>query len=321
MNTVFVTGAGGFIGSTLCKTMRSAGYSVIGVHRSAKSASPQNGIEHLSIDLMDQNIRWDSLLTGIEFVVHLAARVHVMKDNSTDPLAAYRKINVAATENLARHAAAMGVKRFVFMSSVKVNGEENWRSYTESDTPAPLDSYGISKMEAELTLRKIAAETGMAVVILRSPLVYGPGVKANFLKLLQTVDRRIPLPFAGVKNQRSLIYVENLVDAIVACLRHPNAPGQTFLVSDGKDVSTPELIRMMSAMLHKSPRLFSVPGLCLHVASRLTGKGPVMDRLIGSLTVDTMKIKEELDWRPPFNLQEGLAETVAWFRGIGSSTQ
>ena len=321
MPTVFVTGAGGFIGSTLCKKLRSAGYSVIGMHRSAKSASPQNGIEHLSTDLMDQNIRWDSLLTGIEFVVHLAARVHVMKDNSTDPLAAYRKINVAATENLARHAAAMGVKRFVFMSSVKVNGEESWKPYTEADKPVPVDSYGISKMEAELTLRKIANETGMAVVILRPPLVYGPGVKANFLKLLQAVDRRMPLPFEGVKNQRSLIYVENLVDAIVACMQHPNAPGQTFLVSDGKDVSTPELIRMMSALLHKQPRLFSVPGLCLHIASRLTGKGPAMDRLIGSLTVDTTKITEELDWRPPFNLQEGLEETVEWYRGIGSSNQ
>jgi nucleoside-diphosphate-sugar epimerase len=174
-------------------------------------------------------------------------------------------------------------------------------------------------MEAELKLRKIAAETEMAVVILRPPLVYGPGVKANFLKLLQTVDRSMPLPFAGVKNQRSLIYVENLVDAIAACVRHPNAPGQTYLVSDGKDVSTPELIRMISAFLHKTPRLFSVPELCLHIASRLTGIGPTMDRLIGSLTVDTAKITEELDWRPPFTLQEGLEETVAWYRGTDNS--
>ena len=278
-------------------------------------------MKHIAIDLTDSNIKWDSLLPGIDVVIHLAARVHVMKKNTADPLAAYRRINVHGTEKLARQAAALGVKRFVFLSTVKVNGEESWRPYTETDTPAPVDSYGISKMEAELRLRKIAAETGMAVVILRPPLVYGPGVKANFLKLLQTVDRRMPLPFAGVKNQRSLIYVENLVDAIVACVRHPNAPGQTFLVSDGKDVSTPDLIRMMSALLHKSPRLFSVPGLCLHIASRLTGKGPVMDRLIGSLTVDTAKIREELDWRPPFTLQEGIEETVAWFRGIGKSIQ
>ena len=321
MTNVFITGAGGFIGSVLCEKMISGGFSVIGAQRSPITSIPQRGMKHIAIDLTDSNIKWDSLLPGIDVVIHLAARVHVMKKDTADPLAAYRRINLHGTEKLARQAAALGVKRFVFLSTVKVNGEESWRPYTETGTPAPVDSYGISKMEAELRLRKIAAETGMAVVILRPPLVYGPGVKANFLKLLQTVDRRMPLPFAGVKNQRSLIYVENLVDAIVACVRHPNAPGQTFLVSDGEDVSTPDLIRMMSALLHKSPRLFSVPGLCLHIASRLTGKGLMMDRLIGSLTVDTAKIREELDWRPPFTLQEGIAETVAWFRGIGKSIQ
>ena len=301
--------------------MLSEGWSVIGAQRSPTSSIPQGGMKHVAIDLTDQNIKWDSLLPGVDVVIHLAARVHVIEKNTADPLAAYRKINVHGTEKLARHAAALGVKRFVFLSTVKVNGEESWMPYTETDAPAPVDSYGISKMEAELKLRKIAAETGMAVVILRPPLVYGPGVKANFLKLLQTVDRGMPLPFAGVKNQRSLIYVGNLVDAIASCVRHPNAPGQTYLVSDGKDVSTPELIRMISALLHKSPQIFSVPELCLHVAARLTGKGPAMDRLIGSLTVDTAKITEELDWRPPFTLQEGLEKTVAWFRGIGKFNQ
>lgn len=321
MNTVFITGARGFIGSALCKKMRSAGYSVIGAQSSAKYPSPQDGIKHLAVDLTDQNIRWESLLTGVEAVIHLAARVHVMKNDIADPLAAYRKINVEATEHLARESARCGVKRFVFLSTAKVNGELSWGPFTETDTPAPVDSYGISKMEAERKLHQIAAETKMAVVILRAPLVYGPGVKANFLKLLQTVDRGTPLPFAGVKNQRSLIYVENLVDAIVACIRHPNASGQTYLVSDGEDVSTPELIRMISASLHKSPRLFTVPGLCLHIAGRLAGKGPAMDRLIGSLNVDTSKIRAELGWTPPFTLAKGIEETVAWFRGFDASSR
>jgi nucleoside-diphosphate-sugar epimerase len=301
--------------------MLSEGCKVIGAQRTPKFSIPQPGLRHVVIDLTDQYLKWDSLLIGVDVVIHLAARVHVMEKKTGDPLAIYRKINVHGTERLARQAAAFGVKRFVFLSTVKVNGEESWRPYSETDTPAPVDSYGISKMEAELKLAEIAAETGMAVVIIRPPLVYGPGVKANFLKLLQTVDRSMPLPFAGVKNQRSLIYVENLVDAIVACVRHPNASGRTYLVSDGEDISTPELIRMISASLHKPPRLFSVPGLCLHIASRLSGKGPLMDRLMGSLTVDSTKITEELDWLPPFSLQEGIEETVAWFRGIGNPIQ
>ena len=318
---VFITGANGFIGKALCRRLIREKNIVFGSVRNGKVSQISPDVAAVEIGEINKNTKWCEALSEADFVVHTAARVHMLNDPSSEPLAVYREVNVQGTEHLARESARCGIKRFVFLSTVKVNGEESWKPYTEADKPVPVDSYGISKMEAELTLRKIAAETGMAVVILRPTLVYGPGVKANFLKLLQTVDRRMPLPFAGVKNQRSLIYVENLVDAIVACVRHPNAPGQTFLVSDGKDVSTPELIRMMSALLHKQPRLFSVPGLCLHIASRLTGKGPVMDRLIGSLTVDTTKITEELDWRPPFSLQEGLEETVAWFRGIGSSTQ
>ena len=320
MKTVLVTGANGFIGSVLCSRLLTEKWNVSGTVRTAGYSTVQ-GVKSVIIGDINAVTDWGAALKGIDTVVHLAARVHVMKNNAADPLTAYRKINVNGTENLARQAAELGVKRFVFLSTVKVNGEGYWRPYTETDRPAPVDSYGISKMEAELTLRKIAAETGMAVVILRPPLVYGPGVKANFLKLLQTVDRGTPLPFAGVKNKRSLIYVENLVDAIAACVRHPNAPGQTFLVSDGKDISTPELIRLISDLLNKSPRLFSFPELCLYIASRLIGKGPAMDRLIGSLTVDTTKITEELDWRPPFTLSEGLEKTIAWFRGTGNSIQ
>ena len=314
MKKVFITGACGFIGSVLCKKLATEGYTVIGARRPRKSLIPQSGVQYVSLDLNDRNIKWDSLLSGVDTVVHLAARVHMMKNRSTDPLAAYRKINVNVTEKLARRAAELGVKRFVFLSTVKVNGEETWRPYVETDAPAPADHYGISKMEAELKLQDVAAETGMAFTILRPPLVYGPGVKANFLKLLQSVYRGTPLPFAAVKNRRSLIYVGNLVDAIVSCVSHPNASGQTYLVSDGEDISTPELIRSISAFLRKPIRLYSVPEFCLRIGAILTGNRPAVDRLIGSLTVGTTKIREELRWRPPFTLAEGLEETVAWFR-------
>ena len=250
---VFITGANGFIGKALCRRLICEKNIVFGSVRNGKVSQISPGVAAVEIGEINKNTKWCEALSEADFVVHTAARVHMLNDPSSEPLAVYREVNVQGTEHLARESARCGIKRFVFLSTVKVNGEESWKPYTEADKPAPVDSYGISKMEAELTLRKIAAETGMAVVILRPTLVYGPGVKANFLKLLQTVDRRMPLPFAGVKNQRSLIYVENLVDAIVACVRHPNAPGQTFLVSDGKDVSTPELIRMMSALLHKRP--------------------------------------------------------------------
>jgi nucleoside-diphosphate-sugar epimerase len=321
LNKIVVTGANGFVGTALTKKLISEEWVVTRGVRSESDLHGVAGVSTFEIGNIDKNTDWKTALRGIDAVVHTAARVHVMKDTPADPLKAYRRVNVHGTMKLARQAAVSGVRRFVFISTIKVNGEENTAAYKETDKPAPLDPYGISKLQAEKELSKLASETGMEVVVLRPPLVYGPGVKANFLKLLQTVDRGPPLPFAGVKNKRSLIYVENLVDAIVACVRHPNASNQTYLVSDGEDVSTPELIRMISALFNKRPRLFSVPGLCLHIASRISGKGPTMDRLIGSLTVDTAKITEELDWRPPFTLQEGLEKTVAWFRGIGNSTQ
>jgi nucleoside-diphosphate-sugar epimerase len=319
LKAVLITGANGFIGSVLCSRLVAEKWNVSGTVRSAENYSSVQGVKSVIIGDIDTATDWNAALQGIDTVVHLAARVHVMKDSSAEPLQAYREVNVYGTERLALQAADAGVNRFIFLSTVKVNGEENRKAYTESDRPSPMDSYGISKMEAELKLRKIAAETGMAVVILRPPLVYGPGVKANFLKLLQTVDRRMPLPFAGVQNQRSLIYVDNLVDAIVSCVLHPNAPGQTFLVSDGKDVSTPELIRMIAAALQKQPRLFRFPPLALYIAGRLTGKGPAVDRLIGSLSVNTGKIKNELGWTAPFTLEEGLQNTAFWYKRIKKS--
>lgn len=313
MKSVLVTGANGFIGSVLCNRLVAEKWNVSGTVRSAENYLSAQRIKNVIIGDVNAITDWGKDLQGIDTVVHLAARVHVIKDLSVGPLQAYREVNVQGTERLARQAADRGVKRFILMSTVKVNGEENQKAYTESDPPSPLDAYGISKMEAEKALTNVSVKTGMEAVILRPPLVYGPGVKANFLKLLRLIDRGIPLPLGSVNNHRSLIYVENLVDAVLECIRQPAAAGQTYLVSDRQDVSTPELICMIAAALQKQPRLFRFPPLALLIAGRLSGKGPAVDRLVGSLTVDTGKIKNELSWTPPFTLEEGLYKTAFWY--------
>lgn len=321
MKTVLVTGANGFIGSVLCSRLVAEKCYVVGAFRSTDNYLSVRGVKSVKIGNIDTATDWRTVLQGVDTVVHLAARVHVMKDLSGDPLQAYREVNVHGTERLALQAADVGVNRFIFMSTVKVNGEENRKAYTESDIPSPMDSYGISKMEAEKKITDISVKTGMEAVILRPPLVYGPGVKANFLRLVQIIDRGIPLPLASTNNQRSMIYVENLVDAILQCMRNPNAAGQTYLVSDGQNVSTPGLIRMIAAALQKQPRLFRFPPLALYIASRLTGKGQAVDRLIGSLTVDIGKIKNELGWKPPFTLEEGIKNTAFWYKGVNHSNK
>ena len=318
---VFVTGANGFIGKTLCSRLISENLIIFGAVRSGKASGVCPGTKAIEIGDINGNTDWGNIISEADVVVHTAARVHMMNDPASEPLAAYRKVNVQGTENLARQAAELGVKRFIFLSTVKVNGEENRKAYTESDIPSPMDSYGISKMQAEKIVTDISVKSGMETVILRLPLVYGPGVKANFLKLLQVVDQGLPLPLASTKNQRSMIYVENLVDAILQCIRNPCAAGQTYLVSDGQNVSTPELISMIAAALQKQPRLFRFPPLALYVAGRLTGQGPAVDRLIGSLTVDIGKIKNELGWTAPFTLEEGIKNTVFWFKGIKNSNK
>jgi nucleoside-diphosphate-sugar epimerase len=243
-------------------------------------------------------------LIGVDIVVHLAARVHVMRDSATDPLAEFRRVNVAGTERLALAAATAGVRRFVFLSSVKVNGEKG--GYNESDPPAPQDAYGISKHEAELGLRVIAAETGMEVVIIRPPLVYGPGVKANFHVLLWAVARGVPLPLGAIHNRRSLVALDNLVDIIVTCIDHPAAANQTFLVSDGEDLSTTELIRHLARAMGRPARLIPVPASVLMAGATLLGKREVAARLCGSLQVDITKARELLGWLPPITMDEGL---------------
>jgi nucleoside-diphosphate-sugar epimerase len=257
---------------------------------------------------------WRTALEDITAVVHLAARTHVMRESAADPLAAYRDINVEGTQRLAEAAAAAGVRRFVFLSSIKVNGERTGLlPFGEADEPRPEDAYGITKLEAEQVLERIAAESEMRVTILRPPLVYGPGVKGNFLALMGAVRKGVPLPLGLVDNRRSLVHVGNLASAIVACLDNERAAGQTFLVSDGEDLSTPELIRRLATGLATRPRLYPCPVWLLRVAGTLLGKRAQVARLTDSLQVDSARIRQMLGWTPPFTVEQGLAETAWWF--------
>jgi nucleoside-diphosphate-sugar epimerase len=238
-----------------------------------------------------------------------------MRDTSADPLAEFRRVNTAGTERLARSAVASGVKRLVYVSSIKVNGEEthDGKRFSETDVPAPQDPYGISKWEAEQVLHKVAQETGLELVIVRPPLVYGPGVKGNFISLLAAINRGIPLPLAGANNARSLVYVGNLVDALIACATRPSAAGQTYLVSDGEDVSTAVLVEKIARALGRNSRSFYFPPALLRAMAVALGRAEQVDRLFGSLRIDDKKICRELAWIPPYTLEQGLRATAEWY--------
>lgn len=313
---IFITGATGFVGSAIIKRLllENVGLTAA-VLAGENSEHLPVAVKRATVDPLSESSDYTSALQNIDTVIHLAARVHVMQETATDPLQEFRKVNLYGTKRLARQAAQAGVKRFVFMSTIGVNGDNSGdKPYTEGDVPHPHNPYSVSKYEAELALRQISIETGMEVVIIRAPLVYGSGNPGNFLSLLRIVSKRIPLPLASINNKRSLIYVGNLVDALAACVVHPAAAGQTYLVSDGKDVSTPELIQRTAEALDLSARLFPVPVSFMRLAGRLTGKSGAVNRLAGSLTVDSSKIREELGWKPPFTMEEGLRETAGWFR-------
>lgn len=258
---------------------------------------------------------WRPALQGINVIVHTAARVHIMNDNVADPLAAFRAANVDGTLALARQAAEAGVRRFVFISSIKVNGEVSapGAAFSAKDRPAPVDDYGISKAEAEVCLQQVAHDTGMQVVIIRPPLVYGPGVKANFQSMMWWLRRGIPLPFGGIQNKRSLVALDNLIDLIVLCIEHPAAANRIFLAADGDDMSTPELLRRVAATLGTEAKLFSVPVGLLTGAARLIGKPAIAQRLCGSLQVDISETRNVLGWQPPFTVDMSLYKTAQWF--------
>jgi len=256
------------------------------------------------------------ILENVAVVVHCAARVHVMNEMATDSLAAFRKINVEGTVRLASHAAASGVKRFIFISSIKVNGEHTARNtpFKASDLPAPVDPYGVSKYEAEIALRQISLETGMELVVIRPPLVYGPGVKANFLSMMRWLDRGVPLPLGAIENRRSLVALGNLTDLVVTCIDNPAAAGQTFLVSDGEDLSTSQLLRRMALALDTVARLLPVPAGLLRVAASMVGKSAVAERLCGSLQVDIQHTREVLGWHPPISMERALRQAADHYR-------
>jgi nucleoside-diphosphate-sugar epimerase len=310
VSRVLITGASGFIGKVLCKRMAAEGWTVRGSIRSENQAHllPKE-VECIQITSIGPDTDWTNAMIDVEAVIHLAAHAHIIKYKSSGSLSEYRAVNTAGTEHLARFAASKGVRRFVFMSTVKVNGEGKATAYTEEDIPEPSDPYGISKWEAEKILNIVADQTGMEVVIIRAPMVYGPEVKANFLRLLKAVDQGIFLPLADINNKRSMIYLNNLVD-VMTCLTHPKANGKTYLVSDGIDISTPELIRHMAIALGKPGRLFHLPLFILRLGGWITGNSQAIDRLTGSLTVDSSKIRRELGWKPFFSVEEGITETV-----------
>lgn len=314
MARILLTGSTGFVGTALLAAFKNViGVQVVPVVRHASASNPEGSI---AVGNMDGTTDYSAAIQGIDVVVHAAARAHIMRDEVADPLAEYRKVNVEGTLKLAQDTAAAGVKRFIYISSIKVNGESTTGRdpFSATHQPAPQDPYGLSKQEAEDGLRQLAVDTGMEVVIIRPPLVYGPGVKANFLSLLKVSDTGLPLPFARIKNARSLVYVGNLVDCIIRSIQHPAAANQTFLVSDGEDVSLPELVKHIRTALGRPARLLPVPVGLFKLAGALTGKQSVVDRLVGDLQVDTTNTRELLGWTPPFTLEQGLQATVAEYK-------
>lgn len=319
---VLVTGASGFVGKALVRRMASkSGYSVIAAVR----VFERGGLSFE--DSHDTAVRWvelgdlagaepiPDLFADVDVVVHCAARVHVMYEADADPLAAFRAVNVHGTLKLANAAAQAGVKRFVFLSSVKVHGESSscGKPFTSDASLCPGEPYAISKMEAEKALLELAAETGLEVVIVRPPLVYGPGVRANFHSMMKWLDRSIPLPLGAIRNCRSLVALDNLVDLLMVCLDHPRAVGQAFLLSDGEDLSTTELLRRLGMALGKPARLIPVPPGLLRGAAVLLGKRAVMERVCGSLQIDIEKTRNMLGWSPPVSVDSALASTAAAF--------
>ncbi|MDO9046106.1 MAG: SDR family oxidoreductase [Methylobacter sp.] len=309
---ILVTGASGFVGHQLIQTLKQRYcLKVIAIGRSVLQSCAD---EFFVVSNFDQQGVWQEPLEGCDVVIHLAARVHVMHDRAEDPLEAFLAVNLHGTVNLANAAAKAGVKRFVYVSSIKVNGEyTEGQPFTAQDAPNPQDPYAVSKWRAEQALLKLSEETGMEVVIVRPPLVYGPGVKANFASLLNVVNKRLPLPLSCINNTRSMIYVGNLADALITCATHANAAGQTYLVCDNENVSTPQLIKKLAFVLKRPYLVFPFPLSIMRLLARLVAKSSAVDRLTQSLVIDCSTLCNELDWEPPFTMQEGLLETAQWY--------
>lgn len=316
---VLVTGGSGFIGAAVVRELRTDSRFTVVASTRRRPAQIANAHETIFVGGVDANTNWTTALKTVRIVVHLAARVHQVKDTAKDPLAEFRRVNVAGTLRLARQAVAAGVRRFVFVSSAKVHGEGSLGAggramYRETDPLQPGDPYSVSKVEAEVGLREIAAQSDMEVVIIRPPLVYGPGVGANFRSLLHLVKSGIPLPFASINNRRSLVGIDNLVDFISLCVEHPAAGNQAFFVSDGEDLSTRRIIERLAAAFGTRARLFPVPQRLLVGAAGMLGRHGLAVRLVGSFQVDISKARSMLDWKPPVSVGEGFRRVVASYR-------
>jgi nucleoside-diphosphate-sugar epimerase len=338
-----VTGASGFIGRNLCATLKEKGYFVRGAVRS--NASDVSGVdEHIQVGDINELTEWQQALAEVDTVIHLAARVHIKSDSHkkrdshflsvADPIEAFRKVNVLGTERLARMAAKAGARRFIFVSSIGVNGDSTEKEpFTEDNVPNPVGAYAVSKWEAEQTLHKISKENGMEIVILRLPLVYGLNAPGNFGRLMSLIKTGLPLPLGNIMSLRSFLYLGNLVDAIITCIAHPLAVGETFLVSDGQDISTPDLMRMIADVMagwsqnldssasarpqndtrckvSKKLNLFYLHPSILRMLCKIAGKTEELEKLTGTLVVDSSKIRNMLGWKPPFTLEEGIRETI-----------
>jgi UDP-glucose 4-epimerase len=306
---VLITGATGFVGRTLLRTTAPLQW------RSAVRSHPVSGLvaDHVVVGDIHGETDWSQALADIDCVVHLAARVHVMKPTAHDRLE-FERTNVLGTERLARAAAAAGVKRFVYLSSIKVNGERTGKGFFRADdTPQPQDDYARSKLEAERRLSAIEATSGMAVAVVRSPLVYGPGVRANFLRLMSLARSGLPLPLASIANVRSMVSVWNLCDLICTLLQHRHPMSGVFLVADGEGISTAELVRRLAHMMHRPARLFALPAGALRALAALTGRNAELNRLCDSLVIDMSETRVRLGWSPPLTLDAGLRRTVEWY--------
>lgn len=315
MTRLLVTGGTGFIGAALTKKIQQD--QRFDVRVSLRDQRHLSGVRTHHVPDLNADTNWALALEGVDVVIHTAARVHVMQDSSSDALAEFRKVNVEGTLNLARQAASAGVKRFIFLSSIKVNGEgtEPGEVYKPDDVPAPKDNYGISKMEAEIELLKLQKHEQMEVVIIRPVLVYGPGVKANFLSMIRWLHRGVPLPLGAIHNKRSLVCLDNLISLIIVCVEHPAAANQIFLVSDGEDLSTTQLLMRISKALKKTSRLIPIPSGVLELGAGLLGKSDLSRRLCGSLQVDISKTCELLSWTPAVSVDQALSSTVNNFLG------
>lgn len=309
---VLVTGANGFVGQHLTKQFAKKSFDVIKIVRKSNNLKDQDNIVCKDIS---SNTKWHDVLNKVDVVIHLAGRAHVMHEESNNPYALYRAINVDATVNLAKQSITAKVKRFIYISSVKVNGESTTDTgFIEQDKPKPKDYYGVTKSEAELALHDLCKNSAMELITIRPPLIYGPGVKANFLSLIKLCNKSIPLPFGAINNKRSYIYIDNLIAFIELCLTHPNAANQTFLVSDDDDQSTTSLIKSIKLALDKKPIMIPISKNILYRILSVMIKKSLADRLLGNLQVDISKAKTMLNWVPSYTFKEGITKTVAYYK-------